>query len=336
GQAVRLRLDRALVVDLGEIHRRVAGHRERQPRPTARGAVDPDQDQRAGVQHRGQRRQPGLAVVLGAEVAEQRVGEVALQHLGRPALPLAEQLVQRLGGALLGAAAQELHAAGGRAGAGVEQRDAHLAARERLVEDRHVTDHQRQEQEAGAGLRDRDRAPERVARGDVPVAEGEERLAAVVEERAEVDRLLGGAEAGAQTVLEQREADDQQDRPEGDQADERERAEEAQVLLAGGSVGQAPRAGRPGAPGVAVEEARQPQAAADPARQDDRLERLVQDEQDEQQAGDGGGNEHTAGYRTGRGAWPRRRGPLGFLPGASPAGGAGRTLSRRWSPRRAG
>ncbi len=48
-------------------------------------------EQCAGVQHCDQRRQPALVVVLGAVVAENRVGDMRLENLCGPALPLRQQ-----------------------------------------------------------------------------------------------------------------------------------------------------------------------------------------------------------------------------------------------------
>src|SRR5689334_8735632 len=45
-------------------------------------------EQGAGIQDRGERRQPVLIVVLGAEVTQHRIGEMGLHQVGRPRLPL--------------------------------------------------------------------------------------------------------------------------------------------------------------------------------------------------------------------------------------------------------
>src|SRR5256884_5205977 len=47
---------------------------------------------------------------------------------------------------------QQLRSAGRRAGAGIEQRDGHLAPRERLIDHREVADDRGEKRETGSGL----------------------------------------------------------------------------------------------------------------------------------------------------------------------------------------
>ena len=73
---------------LTQIHQRVAPDREREARLERVDAIYPDDHQRAGVENRDQRREPRLVVVLRAEEAQDRVGDVALEHLGERLLPV--------------------------------------------------------------------------------------------------------------------------------------------------------------------------------------------------------------------------------------------------------
>src|SRR5439155_390213 len=83
-----------------------------------------------------------------------------------------------------------------RTSARVEQRDAHLTPRERLVQDGQVADDKREERKADAGLDHHQDAPHSRDRGDVAEAEREERLAAQVEVVGE-RTTAGDVEAGA-------------------------------------------------------------------------------------------------------------------------------------------
>lgn len=63
--------------DLREIDDGVAGDGEGEFSLTFAGAVDADHDERAGVEDRGEGRDPRLIVVLRAEVGEHRIAEMA-------------------------------------------------------------------------------------------------------------------------------------------------------------------------------------------------------------------------------------------------------------------
>ena len=62
------------VENLGEIDDGVASDRESELRLLATGAFDADDRQRAGVEYRGERAEPGLIVMLRAEIAEHGIG----------------------------------------------------------------------------------------------------------------------------------------------------------------------------------------------------------------------------------------------------------------------
>src|SRR5438034_5550787 len=116
---------------LRQVHDRVPGHGERQLRLPRAPAVQPDHHDRARVEDRGERREPRLVVVLRPEIGERGIGEVTLEHVSGPALPVAQQLGERAGAGVAAVPPQQLRGTGRRAGAGIEQRDGHLAPRER-------------------------------------------------------------------------------------------------------------------------------------------------------------------------------------------------------------
>ena len=84
---------------------------------------------------------------------------MAFQYLGRPSFPLGEELDQLVHVAMKAVASQERGRCWRRAGAGVEQADRDLTARERLVQDWQVADDDGEESETDPGFR---RPPETV------------------------------------------------------------------------------------------------------------------------------------------------------------------------------
>src|SRR5438270_608974 len=95
---------------------------------------------RGQVHDRRDSGQPGLVVMLGAEVAEHLVREVAFEQLGGPLLPAVEQGTQLVRRACLHDSPVQLARARRRAGPLVEHRDQRLPPREARVEDRPATD----------------------------------------------------------------------------------------------------------------------------------------------------------------------------------------------------
>ena len=191
----------------------MARHGEGEPRLPLVRVVYADHDERARVEHADQRREPRLVVVLRAVVAENGVGEVTLQKVCRPALPILQKLAEALHLPGVRVAAQKLDRRGRRARARVEHRDADLAPRERLIEHRQVADDDCEEAEARACLDRREHAPQRVEREHVAVAEREECDAAQVEVRAEVRVSFGRLKARARGPLQEREGEYQRDGP---------------------------------------------------------------------------------------------------------------------------
>ena len=87
-------------------------------------------------------------------------------------------------------AAQQLRGAGRRAGAGVEQRDADFASRERLVQHREIADHDREEAEPQARFDDGEHSGERSLGRDIAEPQREEGRAAQVDVGREAGRFV--------------------------------------------------------------------------------------------------------------------------------------------------
>ena len=135
--------------------------------------------------------------MLRAVVAEHGEREMAFEELGGPDFPLGEEALDLA--AVFGAAsaAKELAGGGRRAGAGIEQRDRLLAVREGLEQDGQITDDDRHEAEAAAGLEDSDELAGVGDGSDVAIAEREKGFAAVVEVLAEVVAGFDGQSVAA-------------------------------------------------------------------------------------------------------------------------------------------
>ena len=69
----------------------VRTNREHQLGRAARAIDDRRQEERGGVQDGTQRADPGFVAVRGAEIGEDRIGEVTIEHLGGPLLPVPEE-----------------------------------------------------------------------------------------------------------------------------------------------------------------------------------------------------------------------------------------------------
>ena len=74
-----MRSERSGMENLGEIYYGVASDRESELRLFAAGTFDADDGERAGVKNRGECTEPGLIVVLRAEIAEDWVRQMAFE-----------------------------------------------------------------------------------------------------------------------------------------------------------------------------------------------------------------------------------------------------------------
>ena len=92
---------------LGQVDKRMAGHGKSQLRLTSFMASNSRDQKGRGIQNGSQCADPALIGVLGAEVAQQGIGHVALQQFGGPAFPLHQQKGESRFRAIVGMAAQE-------------------------------------------------------------------------------------------------------------------------------------------------------------------------------------------------------------------------------------
>ena len=114
--------------DLREVDQGVARHGKGELGLARFASADTGDEERGCIENRGERAYPALIVVLGAEVTEQRIRDVAFEQLGRPAFPLYQQQGQGTFAAFIRMASHEFRRGGWRAGARIEQRDADFAA----------------------------------------------------------------------------------------------------------------------------------------------------------------------------------------------------------------
>ena len=227
-----------------------------------------------------------MAVVLGAEVAEKRIGDVALEELGGPAFPFDEESGERLRGAVVGVAAHELGGGGRRAGAGVEQCNADFAAGKGAVEDGEISHDDGKEAEAGAAFENDERARPGTVRRDVAETEGEEGGSADVEVGIKVGGARGVVEGTAAGVVDEGETDDHGCGPDDEENDEREGTVVAKNGFALAGIVEAACEEDPWVPGKGVEDAGEAEAAGGAAGKDDGLEGIEEHDEDREDAGD--------------------------------------------------
>ena len=121
GKAIDGGIDGRGIEGLAEVDHDVPAHGERHPGLGAIVLRDRRDHQGRAVEDDRQRGQPRLVVVLRAVEAQDRKREVALEHFGRPSLPLGEELIEPLQVAEAGQAAQQR---GGRRAASRRERRA--------------------------------------------------------------------------------------------------------------------------------------------------------------------------------------------------------------------
>ena len=283
-QSVFCRRARGRIEHLREVHSGVACHRKGQLRLPRASALDAYHHKRAGVQDRGQRRKPRLVDVLRAKEAESGVGEVALEQLRRPALPVAQQHGQRLKSMRMTVTPQQLARRRRRTGARIQQRNAHFAPGERLVENRQVPDHDREKAKAHAAFNHREQPRHRRARQHVPQPQREKRRAAQVKIRGKVCCAVGGDHRRAHGPVQQREADDQPCRPHAQQKKQRKGTKKAEEGLTALCARQHTRQRAPRSPRRAIEQPRQPELSSDAAGQNNGFEGVPKDNQQQSDA----------------------------------------------------
>src|ERR1700722_18167622 len=104
------------------------------------------------VEHGGESADPALIGVLRAEVAEQRVGDMALEQFGGPSFPFGKKRGKGVFCSIEGVPAHELSRGWGRAGPGIKERDADFSSRECSVKYREVAHDDGEKAEACAGF----------------------------------------------------------------------------------------------------------------------------------------------------------------------------------------
>src|ERR1700686_3376734 len=132
----------------------VARDRKRQIGLTLASSFDAYLQQRAGIQNRGQRSDPGLVVVLRPKIRQHWIRQMAFHQFRGPQLPILQYFPQRLPAALVTVAAQKLARGGWSSRTRIEQRNIHFALRERSVDEREITDDHGQETKAKAAFGD--------------------------------------------------------------------------------------------------------------------------------------------------------------------------------------
>src|SRR5439155_8667169 len=105
----------------------------------------------------------------------------------------------------------------------------------------------------------------------------------------------------SETPLEKREGDDQAECPESDEQDQREGAEHREHVFPPVPLGDSLRGSSPGRPQEPVEGPRRPESSRDATGEDDRLERIPQDDEGEERADGGSPRVHGARITTRRG-----------------------------------
>src|ERR1700691_6150860 len=126
----------------------MAAHGKSQPSLTRACTLATSNDQRRSVEYRGQRREPGLVIVLRTKISEHGVRHVTFEQLRTPALPVAEKPFQSFEAMNTGVTPQKFGGGRRRTCARVEQNDGNLSARKCLIDDGQVTQYQREEAEA--------------------------------------------------------------------------------------------------------------------------------------------------------------------------------------------
>ena len=179
-----------------------------------------------------------------------------------------------------------------RAGPRVEHRDVHLSAGERLRDQRQVTDHQGQKRESQTGLQHGERPGERRPRGHVAQSQREEGRAAHVDVFAEPRAAARARKLRRETPVKKAERNDQAERPKREEQDERERTEYREEVFARVARRHSLRGGSPRRPQDSVEVSCDAELPRDPARENDGLERVPENDEDQSDADDRGPGVH--------------------------------------------
>ena len=246
-----------------------------------RHARDRREHQARGVEDGPQGADPGQVVVARAEEAQQRVGDVRVEHLDRPALPLEEQVREPPHQAELGVVLEQRHGRGRRSGRGLERDDPDLTPLVRAVEREQEGHDERDGPEAGDRGDHDDDAGRRVDRDDVAEPQRQDGARREVHGAAEIRRH--GPQLVTQGEEDQAVPHDERDEPGPQQGDGGRRGEEPEDRVVG--LGRAPGQDGPQAPPRAAHDvAADAEPAGRRARDDDRLEQVPEGEGQEEHA----------------------------------------------------
>src|SRR5450759_2516114 len=101
--------------DLSQVYRRVTGDGKGKPGHLLWYFIYANREEGADIEDSGEGGQPGLAIMLGTVVHQNRVGEMALQQFRRPIFPLMKMFDKFVHHVALAVASQHFQGAGGRA-----------------------------------------------------------------------------------------------------------------------------------------------------------------------------------------------------------------------------
>src|SRR5262249_39342561 len=146
---------------------------------------------------RGERRDPGLIVVLRAKVRENRIRKMTLHEFGAPALPVFEQIVEGFLAIFVAVSAKEFTSRGRSAGARIEQRNVDFTFGKRSVDKGQVADDGREKAKTETGFGDDKKAGQLGARNDVAEAKSEKGGAAEIKVGGEAGLAAGDVDRGA-------------------------------------------------------------------------------------------------------------------------------------------
>ena len=110
---------------------------------------------------------------------------MALHQIGRPQLPVPQELIETLQTLAFLMPPQQLDRDRGRTRPSIQHGNIYFPAREGLIKNRKITNHEGEQAETQAGLDDSNRSRGRTGRRDITKTESEESRAAVVKIREE-------------------------------------------------------------------------------------------------------------------------------------------------------
>ena len=126
-----------------------------------------------------------------------RIGNVTLEDLRAPVFPVFQKRIQRGQRPVRTKPSQHFARGGWRTRPRIEQREARLPSRERLIENRKIRDHDREKREACSRFGHRHNARETSDRLEIAQTQGEERRPAHVEIVGNAGSVARGPQVGA-------------------------------------------------------------------------------------------------------------------------------------------